>query len=237
MAFCSAIQLMAFASVTQASAVAEGPANALIDKPTASATEPQRRILYRILNEQDNCYSSSDCNIGSLCEKVDIYHRDGYSGELTAYDKAMRCNGVKGIQGVLQAYNWGIPILGTFVMSSVPLLVAFLSGLPSRWTRGDYSTIFAILLQLGSTAFGIIEVQGKGKNHHLLPMAIAFLLSYPFLFGGLKSASRRRVMKKTATQFMIGTAFFTLILGSGFGYLALNELILFRNETRHEKKY
>jgi len=237
MAFSSAIQLMAFASVTQASAGAEGPANALFDKPTASATAPQRRILYGdyyyyndddvLDRDQGTCKDSYECAVGFLCKAVDIHEReeDGY---YTTRSKAMRCDGVHGIQGFLQNYNWGFSVLGTFVMSSVSLLGAFLSGLPSRWTRGDYSTLSAILLQFGSTALGIYDVATNRQYHDLRISAIPFLLSYPFLFFGIKSASRQRVMKMKATKFMIGMAFFTLIPGFCFGYLAYANIEVFQ---------
>jgi len=250
MAFSSAIQLMAFASVTQASSGAEGPANALFDKPTASATVPQRRILnysqyiYNALpwnSSQDSCEDDYQCRVGYVCNLVDIYTlpENAPPGAMwtssTSY-QARRCDGVDGIEGFLQNYNWGFSILGTYVMSSVSLLVAFLSGLPSRWTRGDYSTLSAILLQFGSTAYGIYDVKSRREFHDLRVSAVPFLLSYPFLFFGIKSASRQRVMKMKATKFMIGMAFFTLIPGFVLGYLAYERIELFGRKTHMEHK-
>lgn len=249
MAFSSAIQLMAFASVTQASAGAEGPANALFDKPTASATAPQRRILYGENDSyyydevqghnEDQCHyphTSYGCPVGFMCEAVDIVlERKKFGGWRSDY-RALRCDGVPGISGFLENYNWAFPILGTFAMSTVSLLGAFLSGLPSRWTRGDYSTLSAILLQLGGTAMGIINVKARGRYHDLREAAIPFLVSYPLLFFGIKSASRQRVMKMKATKFMIGMAFFTLIPGFCFGYLANARIEVFPRMLHFPKR-
>lgn len=274
MAFTSAIQLMAFASVTQASAGAEGPANALLDKPTASATVPQRRILnyypdYRrnygnrsgrvgeqqwyngrqiydqsggtyILNgrpfseHQSSCEFNSDCGFIYQCKNVEIYRFEEAYGEMTTSYTARRCEGRHGFEGVLQNHNWGLPLLVTFLMSSVTHLVAFLSGLPSRWTRGDYSTLSAILLQLGSTAYGFYDVIRHKDRHDLRVSAVALLVSYPFLLLGIRSASKQRVMRMTTTKIMIGMAFFILIPGLFFGNLAISHIKLFGSRTHWE---
>jgi len=235
MAFLSAIGLMAFASVTEASAGPEELAPALVDKPTESA----RKLLGRAewnYSVLDECSTDEDCvsDEGRYCESVPI---EDSLNKLVGASK--RCvNMFDKFLILIQENHYGIPTLANMLAATLvhwvnafgdlPTLKSN-SGLERRNTPGDIVKLVAMFMQFVSMFIAISEKNTSAEkltSWRFAATALWFWSLFGYLYG-VKAASKLRKVNILAAKVNVVVAGFSSLTSFILIWLAQSDVLLF----------